>query len=467
MSFSPVRRLPPEILFKIFLGTITFPVPRTRSNTKKDWWDFHPSESTLWSIELVCKTWRHAVLDFPELWSRINIFLSDDNFSLSNFRYVRRLGRQIARTRCHPLSILICAGSHQMSAEPLLPRLSPLLSTMQDRIESYYLYLPAAMFTFVATLQLYLPILRKLTLLSANDEELQKLSHLKLLGATPLLNDLDIVDIPNIVSAIDLPYHQITRYSTDVLILRFPFINTGSLTCDILSALLEVKDLEECDLRCDILTAQLENFLDISQSCQKLRALTLGSWSNEYPKSVLPQLLDALVVPHLSNLKVRCHVNHGRRGTDETFTAIRRLISRSQSPLTTFYFTHGDIDEEDLLLLFRSASSTLQEVHLHNVGPNALPDSILTPLVISNADNVLLPRLHTLNINGVMEFNTNLFLKMVASRWTLYRTFRSKGDGEGVCYSVLNRLHKYRTEGLKLSCRAIWDSDLSNFLIRY
>ncbi|KAK0497082.1 hypothetical protein EDD18DRAFT_1352933 [Armillaria luteobubalina] len=141
---SPVRRLPPEILFKIFLGTITFPTPRTKSYNIRDWWCFHPSENALWAIELVCKMWCQAVLDFPELWSRINIFLSDDNFSFSNFRYVRRLSRQIARTRCHPLSILICAESHQMSDKPLLPQLSPLLFTVQDRIESLYLYLPAA-----------------------------------------------------------------------------------------------------------------------------------------------------------------------------------------------------------------------------------------------------------------------------------------------------------------------------------
>ncbi len=68
----------------------------------------------------------------------------------------------------------------------LPPQLSTLLFSMQDRIQSLYLYLPAAMFTFVATLQLYLPILRKLTVLSTNGEEFQKLPRLKLFGDTPL-----------------------------------------------------------------------------------------------------------------------------------------------------------------------------------------------------------------------------------------------------------------------------------------
>ncbi len=88
-----------------------------------------------------------------------------------------------------------------------------LLFSIQDRIQSLYLYLPATMFTFVATLQLYLPILINLILLSTNGEEFQTLSHVKLFGDTPLLNALDTVDIQSVVSAIDLPYYQIHRYS--------------------------------------------------------------------------------------------------------------------------------------------------------------------------------------------------------------------------------------------------------------
>ncbi|PBK78508.1 hypothetical protein ARMSODRAFT_1011074 [Armillaria solidipes] len=469
--FSPVRRLPPEILFKIFLGTVIFPMPRTRSQRYKDWWDFHPSESALWSIELVCKTWRRAVLDFPELWSSINISLSDDNFSPSNFRYTRRLGRQVARTRCHPVSILMYAGSPQTSFQTLPPELRMLLFSIQDRILSLYLYLPPAFFHSVANLQLSLPILRNLTLLSTDSEKLHTLPRMTLFADAPLLNTLDAVDIRSVVHVLDLPYQQITRYSTYHVFQRlFP---TGPQTYDILSVLSKVENLEECDLRCEGRSAQLEE--NIPQSCQKLRALTLSSCLYACPESDLAQLLDALVVPHLSNLKVHCCVPRGRERDNKTFTAIRGLISRSQSPLTTFHFTHGNMDETDLLTFFRSASSTLQEVKLLDVGPMALTDGILAPLVISDVDNVLLPRLHTLNISGVMQFNTSLLVEMVASRWTcklpsfqclrtiqlcpVFTTFKGRSNGESVRFSVLNHLGKYRTEGLELSYRTTWASD--------
>ncbi|KAK0239823.1 hypothetical protein EDD85DRAFT_464578 [Armillaria nabsnona] len=457
---SPVRRLPPEILYKVFLGTIIFPMPQVQPRRDGYSWDFHPSESGLFSIELVCKTWHRAALGFPELWSSINISLSDDNFSSSN---LRQLARQVTRAQCHPLSIRICAGSDQASFKSLPPQLCVFLFSIQDRIQSLYLYLPAAMFIFVATLQLYLPILRNLTLLSTDGEEFQRLSRTKLFGNTPLLNVVDTVDIRNVVSAIDLPYDQITHYSTYHVFHRH--CNPGPATSDILGVLSKLKNLEECDLRCELRSTQLEEV--IPRTCQKLRTLTLSSWAYVYPRSVLAQILDALVIPHVSTLKVDCCVDEGHeRDTEKTFTAIRGIITRSQSPLTTFHFTNGDIDEEDLLALFRSVSSTLQEVRLIDVGPMALTDGILAPLVISDADNVLLPRLHTLHISGEMLFDANLFVEMVVSRWTcrlpslrrlqtikLCQVFDSDKDrefGEFGRALVLSKLEKYSAEELEL-----------------
>ncbi|PBK92868.1 hypothetical protein ARMGADRAFT_139793 [Armillaria gallica] len=463
---SPARRLPAEILYKIFLGTIVFPVPRAPSPRYEYWWDFFPSESSLWTIELVCKTWRRAVLGFPELWS-INISLSDDNFSFSNFRYVRQLARQVARTRCHPLSILICAGSRQTSAssKSLPPQLSTLLFSLQDRIQSLYLYLPAAMFTVVATLQLYLPILRKLTLLSTNGEEFQKLSRLKLFGDTPLLNALDTVDIQSVVSALDLPYHQITHYSTHHV--SKSHRDPGPSIVHILRFLSVTRNLETCDLRCEVIANTLDGE-DHPRSCPKLQTLSLSSWAFEYPNSVLARLLNVLTLPHLSTLGVHCCVDEGHvRDTAQTFTAIRGAICRSQSPLTTFHFTHGNIDEEDLLALFFSASSTLQEVKLLDVGPRALTDNILLCLVISDADNVLLPRLNTLHVSGEMQFGANLLAEMVESRWackgpshrrlrtiSLCRLLNDEDDREEEELAralAFSKLEEYCTEGLELS----------------
>ncbi len=179
------------------------------------------------------------------------------------------------------------------------------------------------------------------------------------------------------------------------------------------------------------------------------------------PRSVLARLLNALTLPRLSTLTAHCCVNEGHvRDTEQTFAAI-------QSPLTAFHFIHGNINEEDLLDLFRSASSTLQEVKLLDVGPLALTDGILTPLEISNPDDVLLPRLHALHISGEMKFDANLLVKMVKSRWAcvgpsfqclrtieLCRSLniQDNRDQEELGRTpALSELEEYRAEGLKLS----------------
>ncbi|KAF8891065.1 hypothetical protein CPB85DRAFT_1153263, partial [Mucidula mucida] len=76
---SPVRRLPSEILSHIFSLTVIFPLPtKIKDNIDKDsddWREIIPSESMLWTIELVCKDWRKVVLQFPELWSHFNVNL--------------------------------------------------------------------------------------------------------------------------------------------------------------------------------------------------------------------------------------------------------------------------------------------------------------------------------------------------------------------------------------------------------
>ncbi|KAK0196815.1 hypothetical protein F5146DRAFT_17815 [Armillaria mellea] len=339
------------------------------------------------------------------------------------------------------------------------------LVLVQDRIQSLHLYLPATMFTVVATLQLYLPILSELTLLSTNGEEFQKLSRLKLFGDTPLLNVLDTVDMQNVVSALDLPYHQITHYSTHHV--SKSHRDPGPSIIHILRFLSETRNLETCDLRCEVIANAFKSE-DHRRSCPKLQTLFLSSWALEYPSSVLAWLLDVLTLPRLSTLGVHCCVDEGHvRDTAQTFTAIRGAIFRSQSPLTIFHFSHGNIDEEDLLALFFSASFTLEDVKLIDVGPKVLTDNILICLVIPDADNVLLPGLNTLHISGEMQLNANLLADVVESRWTckgpsfrrlqtidLCRLLNIEDDREEEELApalAFSKLEEYCTEGLKLS----------------
>ncbi len=97
----------------------------------------------------------------------------------------------------------------------------------------------------------------------------------------------------------------------------------------------------------------------------------------------------------------------------------------------------------------------------------ALTDNILIPLVISDANNVLLPRLHTLHISGEMRFDANLLAEMAESRWTcqgpsfrplltivLRRSLNIEDDREEEELAralAFSKLEEYCTEGLELS----------------
>ncbi len=76
--FSPVRRVPVEILAKIFHHTIEFPIYRSRNmSSHNGQWDSHFTGNPMWTIEAVLKQWRMVAMSFPELWSYINIVLTD------------------------------------------------------------------------------------------------------------------------------------------------------------------------------------------------------------------------------------------------------------------------------------------------------------------------------------------------------------------------------------------------------
>ncbi|KAG6810713.1 hypothetical protein H0H92_010624 [Tricholoma furcatifolium] len=69
IALSSQRRLPPEILERIFC----FLIPDTKS-----WMWLPPTKATLsmppWSLGQVCRTWRHISRSIPELWGMVNIY---------------------------------------------------------------------------------------------------------------------------------------------------------------------------------------------------------------------------------------------------------------------------------------------------------------------------------------------------------------------------------------------------------
>ncbi|KAJ3534032.1 hypothetical protein NMY22_g7088 [Coprinellus aureogranulatus] len=76
-STLPISRLPPELLAQIMGGSLTF-LDLTWENA----WENNPRPHPCISLCHVSSAWREIALAFPELWSRIQIFMSTSSSEL-------------------------------------------------------------------------------------------------------------------------------------------------------------------------------------------------------------------------------------------------------------------------------------------------------------------------------------------------------------------------------------------------
>ncbi|SJL15134.1 uncharacterized protein ARMOST_18619 [Armillaria ostoyae] len=416
---NPVRRLPAEILLRIFRLTTTFPIPRSHSEGEAEGWDFHPPKNMLWTVEGVCRQWNTVVVSFPELWSSINIIITDDNFgdTARATAYGRLLGIQLDRSRSHLLSLSIWNDNDRSSFIKLPPAIATILFSFSTRVERLHLYLPAQIISDIPSLHLTLPSLSELCIFPTNIGVVELHQGLDLFRC-PNLRFMHVVDVVAPLFYFQLPWTQITTLTSDSALYSEHASGPDPQTC--LLVMQKLTQLEECHLRLELGAFEGDwTGEPLPVVCSGLRVLALSSWGFE---KLLPlkELLDDLVTPALTKLQVACCQNYTSRDSEETFTAIRDLLERSGSPrITTLQFDHGCVLTEDLLQVLKTCP-TLEDIRLTNIDDGAVSDETLLQLTLRvDGTTPLLPRLHTLHISGAMSFNVQIFVDMVESRWTL------------------------------------------------
>ncbi|KAK0448492.1 hypothetical protein EV421DRAFT_2032695 [Armillaria borealis] len=361
---NPVRCLPAEILLRIFRLTTIFPIPWSLPETvEEEGWDIHPPKSMLWTIEGVCKQWNTVVFSFSELWSSINIIITDDNFG----------------------------------------------DTARGTAYSRLLDIPS--------LDLTLPSLNELCIFPTNIVAMEHYQGLDLFRC-PNLRFMHVIDVVAPLLYFELPWTQITTFTSDSALYSEHPSGPNPQTC--LLVMQKLTQLEECHLRLELETPPEDWAGEVLPVvCSDLRVLALSSWGFE-EHLPLKELVDELVTPSLTQFQVVCCRNYRQRESEETFTAIRGLLERSGPPrITTLHFDHGCALQEDLLQVLKTCP-TLEDIHLTDIDNGAISDETLLQLTLKvDGTTPLVPRLHTLHISGVMLFNVQIFVDMVESRWTL------------------------------------------------
>ncbi|KAK0475423.1 hypothetical protein IW261DRAFT_477925 [Armillaria novae-zelandiae] len=468
---NPVRRLPTEILLRIFRLTIVFPIPRSNSvEGDEEGWNFYPPENTLCKIEGVCKQWYEVVLSFPELWPFPNISITDRNFGddAQGMVYAHRLGLQLDRSRNQLLSLSIWNDVVHSSFTKLPAVITAILSTISFRVESLHLYLPVEMFADIPSFLLCLPSLTELCLHPTDPGAIDVYRGIDLF-VCPNLRLLHVVDVMMPLRSFHLPWTQISTFTSDS-----GYYQQQSCSISPLSALQIMRRslvLEECHMRFEVEEFEEQWTGEVFPVvCPSLRTLSLASWGFE-DHLPLKQLAERIKLPVLSNLRVACRESYYGRESIETFTAICGLIERSGPPqITTLYFNHGCVLEDDVLRVLRMCPS-LEDIRLTDVDEGAVGDQALLLLTLG-VDGVVpvVPRLHTFHLSGNTSFSMQTFVDMVESRWILadvqspparrlgevnlcqFLRAEDEADEDKVeRISVLSALDVYKVQGLNIS----------------
>ncbi|KAK0429727.1 hypothetical protein EV421DRAFT_1946429 [Armillaria borealis] len=408
-----LRRMPKEVLAHIFSHTLVFPFPWVKPTSYGLWSSFSARKHTLLTFELVSRNWKDVLDTFPYLWSYVNILID----RMPSNTYIRYIGNQLSRSRQCPLSISIShSDSGSVSRLGAVPAaIFMALFTASPRVKVLRLCLPGNCFTDMQKLHLSFPNLQGLVLISSSETS-EVAQHLHF-GTLPHLRVLHIADISNVYT-LSLPWHQITHFTSG-----HTLVGQGPPAHRVLDILKMMSRLSVCRFSLDLqsLTTDVVEEMTLSQ----LNSLTLISVYRQgfnFPP-VIPFVLNSLKLPALSDLKVYCLSRCTSRDQVTTFTSIRQLIERSHSPLTSLYFNNGEILKDDFMYIL-SNMPTLQDLQLTST--KGITDEVLEHLarrVDAESDSqvpVLVPHLHTLHLSGQLDFQVELYVGMVESRWTCH-----------------------------------------------
>ncbi len=190
-------------------------------------------------------------------------------------------------------------------------------------------------------------------------------------------------------------------------------------THEILGILQEARDLEECILHRQVLDDTIINFDYLVVACPKLCSFCLIGDDRRWATGVRT-LLDNMEAPALTHLDIAFEDLLANGDITHVMPLILKFVERSRCKLTYLRIANMMVSTEDLSYILQSFNS-LEELHLSNVGPDALMNVHLDQLIFDSQDGVVpcaLPMLHTLHLEGEWSFSATDFVELAAWRQT-------------------------------------------------
>ncbi|KAJ7649118.1 hypothetical protein DFH06DRAFT_558083 [Mycena polygramma] len=422
--FSPVRRLPPEILCEIFvpfsLPADTTMWPQDAPDSKRELADL--AKSQLLRASQVCTSWRTLIIGTPKLWS--NIAVRSDRWLEDPARFLAALQTCLARGAQHPLSLHFSSSRQRPESSR---HAWELLVDHSDRWKIVSLSVPARALKTVQRAHGRFHMLQSLSLSFWPDSDGDLIPSIDIFADAPTLKHFELVST-HAHHCPKLPWSQLCTFTCQ------PPPNLDHFS----SILGWMADLSHPDAVFKLRYLYSASPLPLPPIKSTISSFVVDIAAIQSPEGVvqiLNQLLGCLTLPHLRELHFLCSVVEGiiPWPVDE----FESLSSRS-----SFHDTLRVLDiptvsiTEDALVRTLACLGSLERLIIADRRENVerkltehvlITDSLFRRLTYTSYEFDrrldLVPQLKYLECTSLCRFSTQVFLDFVSSRAVPGRRF--------------------------------------------
>jgi hypothetical protein len=377
---SPIRRLPSELLFEIFMLLATNSLRRSSSR------------DATFVLGAVCRDWRKLALSAPRLWCSIYVDL-DRCDSEARADMVRTW---IERSGHYPLSFGL-ENFGVLDNHPVID----IVIRHSHRLQHLEVTAPPTAMKILAPLKGRLPMLQSLLLRDPTYEPSSP--PCDIFADAPELRMLNI--LWGYLDSFDLPFGQIVHFSTETF-----------ATHECLDVLRMTPNLLACEF--DDMSDNVILNHTATPVVSHLHSLSI--WKSYGEQLDLGQLFGFLTLSSIRELSL-----HLRHPYDWPQTQFLSFISRSSCRLVKLVLRQVSMSNEDLTCIL-AAMPSLCELEIgvedkHDIDGtdtmSPVDDAMLQKLTYQSGQLPLAPSLHTIHFWGDHDLEDHILLSMVKSRF--------------------------------------------------
>jgi hypothetical protein len=409
-AFAPVHRLSRELLNIIFLLCH----PESSSGRWSQGEFVRPSPRTVpLVLTHVCKAWREVAISIPELWSSIDVHLSNKVPRSVALRSVDFVDTWLRRSGNLPLSLSITVNEYPYDAIPVLAlyfSYVPRWQHIRCQIESDKILRDSPPFIVHPGVAASLETLEVSTrgIISEN----LSIPFNRIMTVAPRLRQCSFTRLA--------PYYALAHRSISLPISQLTHLCLEDFESveHCLEVLRDSRKLIDCRLN-------LGRLFECSTGIQKHSVVRLDELRSLQicTRSGLPDFLDHLILPALRDITIHFERNSSRYKSDTAWpqSQFTSLICRSSCSLTKLHFKSVPLSEKNLLQCLRHTTLSLRELHIEDKNPlTCVTDVVLKRLSHGSSGRgrhaSLCPRLDTFRFSRCGSFTMDAFTNMLESR---------------------------------------------------